>query len=293
MGTRTMRHTQPLFCAVAVVLLRVLTVSAKEDNNDYEPAYGEMMDWGRNDYYGMLGIDPNMPQSDLKRYYRRLSLQLHPDKNPNNRSEAHDRFVEVSQGFKVLGNKARRAAYDKFLAQIPAAFRPKFDDKPVMELRTLIFVAIFTISCLQYLYWWNRQKQIIGMMEARPNFKAKLERARRQGKKIVITGAEPPDIENCLFFVIPFLIIYVPHHLWHLGRWFCMNHMMGREMRDDELEYWKCRELGWSKEEFDKWVKDRNDYIEKQGGIEVVEEQQKFKEQQYKNLRKRWEKYGR
>jgi len=283
-------------CALGLVLMiKVLAVSAGNDDepDEYKPAYGEMMEWSRNDYYGMLGIEPNMPHSDLKRYYRRLSLQLHPDKNPNNRTEAHDKFVEVTQGFKVLGNKPRREAYDKFIQQMPSAFRPKYDDKPVMELRTLVLVFIFGISALQFLYWWHRQKQTLERVEGNLRLKQKMDRALRQGKKIVISGAEAPEVENCLFFTLPFLPLYVPHYLWHLGRWFVENHMLGKEMGDGELEYWKCRELGWTKEEYDKWVKERDDYIEKAGGKEVIEAQQKFREQKYNNLRKRWEKYGR
>merc|ERR1712166_1013598 len=182
-------------CALGLVLMiKVLAVSAGNDDepDEYKPAYGEMMEWSRNDYYGMLGIEPNMPHSDLKRYYRRLSLQLHPDKNPNNRTEAHDKFVEVTQGFKVLGNKPRREAYDKFIQQMPSAFRPKYDDKPVMELRTLVLVFIFGISALQYLYWWHRQKQTLERVEGNLRLKQKMDRALRQGKKIVITGAEAP-----------------------------------------------------------------------------------------------------
>merc|ERR1712166_1482 len=75
-------------CALGLVLMiKVLAVSAGNDDepDEYKPAYGEMMEWSRNDYYGMPGIEPNMPHSDLKRYYRRLSLQLHPDKNPGSR----------------------------------------------------------------------------------------------------------------------------------------------------------------------------------------------------------------
>jgi len=275
------------------VLSLLLRSCRAEEEQEYSPSYGEMMDWSRIDFYGLLGVDPSMPQSDLKRFYRRLSLQLHPDKNPDNKEEAHQKFVEVSQAFKVLGNAPRRKAYDKLMAQIPAAFRPKHNEKPVMELRSLILLFIFGISGLQYLYWSHRQSQILERMNTDRRWRNKLERAKREGKSVVITGAEPPDIEACLFFTLPFMPFYIPPYLFHLTRWVIENALLGREMSDGERCFWMRRQYGWTQEEYDEFKAEEERKIEEAGGIEVVMAQQKFREQKWLNRMKRWEKYGR
>merc|ERR1711907_64613 len=94
----THRRSSVLGLGLACLLCFVLRgCYAEEEEDAYSPSYGEMMDWSRQDFYGMIGADPSMPQAELKRFYRRLSLQLHPDKNPENKEEAHKKFVEVSQ----------------------------------------------------------------------------------------------------------------------------------------------------------------------------------------------------
>ena len=54
------------------------------------------------DYYKILGVDRQASDKDIKRQYRKLSKQWHPDKNRGN-EEAHDKFVQVSEGMHVMG----------------------------------------------------------------------------------------------------------------------------------------------------------------------------------------------
>jgi DnaJ-related protein SCJ1 len=49
------------------------------------------------DYYKVLGVDRDASEKDIKRQYRKLSKQFHPDKNRGDQT-AHDKFVEVSEG---------------------------------------------------------------------------------------------------------------------------------------------------------------------------------------------------
>ncbi|HDD25211.1 MAG TPA: J domain-containing protein [Chloroflexi bacterium] len=64
------------------------------------------------DYYKILGIDRNASEQDIKRAYRRLARQFHPDVNPENQ-RAEERFKEINEAYEVLGDAEKRAKYDR------------------------------------------------------------------------------------------------------------------------------------------------------------------------------------
>jgi curved DNA-binding protein len=64
------------------------------------------------DYYKVLGLDKSVSQADMKKKYRKLALQFHPDKNPGN-AEAEKRFKEISEAYEVLGDVEKRKKYDE------------------------------------------------------------------------------------------------------------------------------------------------------------------------------------
>lgn len=66
------------------------------------------------DLYAVLGVTPDASVEQIRRTYRRLALQLHPDHNPGDASAA-ERFKELSAAAAVLTDPARRAAYDRRL----------------------------------------------------------------------------------------------------------------------------------------------------------------------------------
>ncbi len=65
------------------------------------------------DYYSTLGVSRAATDDELKRAYRRLALQYHPDKNPGDR-ESEDRFKEISEAYAVLMDRQKRRQYDQF-----------------------------------------------------------------------------------------------------------------------------------------------------------------------------------
>ncbi len=68
------------------------------------------------DYYKILGVSKKASEAEIKKAYRRLAKEFHPDKNPDN-PEAESRFKEVSEAYEVLSDKEKREMYDRFGSQ--------------------------------------------------------------------------------------------------------------------------------------------------------------------------------
>jgi molecular chaperone DnaJ len=67
----------------------------------------------KKDYYETLGVARDCDATELKRAYRRLAMELHPDRNPGNK-EAENKFKEASEAYQVLCDPQKRAMYDRF-----------------------------------------------------------------------------------------------------------------------------------------------------------------------------------
>jgi molecular chaperone DnaJ len=67
----------------------------------------------KRDYYEVLGVQKNASKDDIKKAYRKLAIQYHPDKNPGNK-EAEEKFKEASEAYEILSDDQKKAAYDQF-----------------------------------------------------------------------------------------------------------------------------------------------------------------------------------
>jgi molecular chaperone DnaJ len=67
----------------------------------------------RRDYYEVLGLSRNASQEEIKKAYKRLAFEYHPDRNPGN-PEAEERFKEINEAYQVLSSPEKRARYDSF-----------------------------------------------------------------------------------------------------------------------------------------------------------------------------------
>lgn len=67
----------------------------------------------KRDYYEVLGVDRNADEAELKKAYRRLALQFHPDRNPGN-CEAEEKFKEAAEAYDVLCDARKRRIYDQY-----------------------------------------------------------------------------------------------------------------------------------------------------------------------------------
>ena len=64
------------------------------------------------DYYKILGVDRKASDDEIRKAYRKLAKQYHPDYNPNNK-QSEDRFKEINEAYEVLSDSKKRAHYDR------------------------------------------------------------------------------------------------------------------------------------------------------------------------------------
>ena len=72
----------------------------------------------KRDYYEVLGVDKNATADDLKKAYRKLAIQYHPDKQQGKsdaeKKAAEEKFKEAAEAYNVLSDPDKRARYDQF-----------------------------------------------------------------------------------------------------------------------------------------------------------------------------------
>ena len=67
----------------------------------------------KRDYYAVLGVSKDSSPDEIKKSYRKLALQYHPDRNPGSK-EAEEKFKEAAEAYAVLSDTDKRAQYDQF-----------------------------------------------------------------------------------------------------------------------------------------------------------------------------------
>lgn len=68
-------------------------------------------DWLEKDFYKILGVSKDVPDAELKKVYRKLAKEFHPDRNPGN-AQAEAKFKDISEAYDVLSDPAQRKEYD-------------------------------------------------------------------------------------------------------------------------------------------------------------------------------------
>jgi DnaJ-class molecular chaperone len=68
----------------------------------------------KKDYYTILGVPRGASDDDIKKAYRKLAMQFHPDRNPGKEKWANEKFKGINEAYGVLGNPDKRKQYDQF-----------------------------------------------------------------------------------------------------------------------------------------------------------------------------------
>jgi len=66
------------------------------------------------DYYQILGVPRSASDDAIKKAYRKLAMQYHPDRNPGREKWANEKFKEINEAYGVLGDPQKRRQYDQF-----------------------------------------------------------------------------------------------------------------------------------------------------------------------------------
>ena len=138
-------------------------------------------------YYKILGLQKECNEKDIKKNYRKLALQYHPDKNPGNK-EAEETFKKISEAYHVLSDTTKRIEYDRVSPTQPFQFTPKQNFDPFSMFKnfqqhhaTNISVNMTGNTFTQSSFNVNKGKQFS------TNFSCSTQTLFKDGKKHIIT----------------------------------------------------------------------------------------------------------
>jgi len=111
-------------------------------------------------YYRILDVEPNATYPEIKKAYRELAKQYHPDRNPDSREGRHERFADIAEAYAVLSNLNKRRAYDdrRFGAKTAppsphgraSFFRPHYSGYPYFQFDFITpFIHSFFVGDLR------------------------------------------------------------------------------------------------------------------------------------------------
>ena len=77
------------------------------------------------DYYVTLGVSPDATPDQIRDAYRKLAFQWHPDRNPQQRAQAHARFLDLGEAYSVLRDPRQRRNHDRGRSQSAPSSAPR------------------------------------------------------------------------------------------------------------------------------------------------------------------------
>eukprot|EP00164_Ancoracysta_twista_P009982 GFYU01014914.1.p1 GENE.GFYU01014914.1~~GFYU01014914.1.p1 ORF type:complete len:330 (-),score=89.67 GFYU01014914.1:164-1153(-) len=140
---------------------------------------------GERNCYDILGLDITATTGQIRKTYRKLSLQYHPDKNKE--EGAQDKFVEIARAYEILVDDVKRADYDDMLANpermmhhYARYYRHQY--MPKGDLRYVMGGLLFIITVAKYLYQHNRYNTVVGYAKRAPAFRQRVDKIVKEMK---------------------------------------------------------------------------------------------------------------
>ncbi|NTW07144.1 MAG: J domain-containing protein [Syntrophaceae bacterium] len=101
------------------------------------------------DYYEILGVNKKASAEEIKKAYRKLAVKWHPDKNPNNKAAAEEKFKKISEAYAVLSDEEKRRNYDNFGSA--DQFRQQYSQEDIfkgVDLDEILRSWVVVTACL-------------------------------------------------------------------------------------------------------------------------------------------------
>jgi len=128
-------------------------------------------------YYKIMGLDKDATEKDIKKMYRKLALEYHPDKNPGNQ-EAEEMFKKISEAYQVLSDTTKRAAYDNTSMSSPFIFSGRQSFNPFVVFNNFQQAHTHNINGLNFSTSFSSNVQFTSKS---------IQTTIRDGKRIVTT----------------------------------------------------------------------------------------------------------
>jgi len=241
---------------------------------------------GLHNCYDVLGVKSDAKPSEIKKAFYKLSLKLHPDKNPD--PAVVDEYRTVTTAYEVLSDPESRATYDDALAHPERYFHNqykyyqyRFRQSAQVSAWKVLLVTLIVASVCHYAYWNHRYKKVRSMLAQAPQVVARMrakvkseiaEEKRAAGMKSVIISKEEidervqhEDVANYAELTSwegrrptwrDSLPIWLMNQPWRLGYWMYWHMrfivlfgVMNQEYGEEEASYATCRalEMDWNK----------------------------------------------
>lgn len=263
---RSNRGGSALLCSLLVLLL----VATR----------AECLFCGDDNCFELLGIRRNATKSEVRRAYRRLSAEMHPDKRPGVEG-AVEEFAKIGTAYETLTDDEKRAKYEDFLDNPGKYWQYLVDNaKEVYAPKSNVYL-VFTgiVGIITLIHWFNMNhtyRQTLRRLRESQEFKrevsrlvkSKLAKSKEEAESVInldVVGLDEPDWRNLIVFKLLSLPSYVAKLvLWNIN-WIVSYKIRKLEFSDNDKIYLIQKNMKISEDSWQELSeKDRQVYVKEE-----------------------------
>lgn len=222
---------------------------------------------GTDNCYELLGLKRDATKADIRRAYRRLSLEKHPDKHPGNEKIAEE-FRRIADAYTALKDDAKRAQYDDFLDN-PGKYwhflvqnsREFYAPKTNVVIAFSLILGVATL--IHWLHMNNAYKTTLERMRQSPEYKREITRLVKSKAAanaeeadamidLEVVGLEEPHWRNLVLVQLLYLPVHLYKYLAWYFHWQYSYRLLKREYTDDDKLYLIKKNLEISDREWER-----------------------------------------